>query len=114
MKPSNCWEENFNIENIEGESVNIQGKGYTQYRIYQATYYPLNAESVVFPSVGLEMIKFKVAKNPSFFGQNRQEDFKTFYSKSKTVRVKELPPHPCETLSRWVFTGLMNPLPTLS
>lgn len=94
LKPSNCWEENFNIENIEGESVNIQGKGYTQYRIYQATYYPLNAESVVFPSVGLEMIKFKVAKNPSFFGQNRQEDFKTFYSKSKTVRVKELPPHP--------------------
>lgn len=94
LKPSNCWEENFNIENIEGESVNIQGKGYTQYRIYQATYYPLNTEPVIFPSVGLEMIKFKVAKNPSFFGQNRQEDFKTFYSKSKTVRVKELPPHP--------------------
>ncbi|MFM7858170.1 MAG: BatD family protein, partial [Flammeovirgaceae bacterium] len=29
-----------------------------------------------------------------FFGQNRQEDFKTFYSKPRTVRVKELPPHP--------------------
>jgi hypothetical protein len=40
------------------------------------------------------MIKFKVAKNPSFFGQNRKEDFKTFYSKEKTVKVKELPPHP--------------------
>jgi hypothetical protein len=40
------------------------------------------------------MIKFKVAKNPSFFGQNRQEDFKTFYSKPKNVKVKELPPHP--------------------
>lgn len=96
LKPSNCWEENFNIENIEGESVVIQGKGYTQYRIYQATFFPLNAEPVNFPSVGLEMIKFKVAKNPSFFGQNRQEDFKTFYSKAKTVRVKELPPHPLQ------------------
>ncbi|MBL7850279.1 MAG: BatD family protein [Cyclobacteriaceae bacterium] len=96
LKPSNCWEENFNIENIEGESVVIQGKGYTQYRIYQATFFPLNAESVNFPSVGLEMIKFKVAKNPSFFGQNRQEDFKTFYSKAKTIRVKELPPHPLQ------------------
>ncbi len=96
LKPANCWEENFNIENIEGESVVIQGKGYTQYRIYQATYYPLNTEPVTFPSVGLEMIKFKVAKNPSFFGQNRQEDFKTFYSKSKTVKVKELPPHPLQ------------------
>lgn len=94
LKPANCWEENFNIENIEGEHIEISGKGYTQYKIYQAAYYPLNALPVVFPSVGLEMIKFKVAKNPSFFGQNRQEDFKTFYSKAKTIKVKELPPHP--------------------
>lgn len=94
LKPANCWEENFNIENIEGESIEIGGKGYTQYKIYQATFYPLNAQPITFPSVGLEMIKFKVAKNPSFFGQNRKEDFKTFRSKPKTVRVKELPPHP--------------------
>lgn len=94
LRPSNCWEENFNIENIEGEPVEINGKGYTQYKIYQATFFPLNAEPVRFPSVGLEMIKFKVAKNPSFFGQNRKEDFKTFFSKEKVIRVKELPPHP--------------------
>ncbi|HEY0745048.1 MAG TPA: BatD family protein [Chryseosolibacter sp.] len=94
LKPNNCWEENFNIENIEGENVQINGRGYTQYKIYQATYYPLNAEDIVFPKVGLEMIKYKVAKNPSFFGQNRKEDFKTFYSQAKTVKVKELPPHP--------------------
>lgn len=94
LRPGNCWEENFNIETIEGESIEIKGKGYTQYKIYQAVYYPLNTEPVKFPSVGLEMIKFKVAKSPSFFGQNRQEDFKTFFSKAKIVRVKELPPHP--------------------
>lgn len=94
LKPGNCWEENFNIESIEGEPIQINGKSYTQYRIYQATFYPLNTQNVQFPSVALEMIKFKVAKNPSFFGQNRQEDFKTFYSKPKTVKVRELPPHP--------------------
>jgi len=94
LKPANCWEENFNIENIEGEVIDINGKGYTQYKIYQAAFYPLNAQPLTFPSVGLEMIKFKVAKNPSFFGQNRQEDFKTFYSRPITVKVKELPPHP--------------------
>jgi hypothetical protein len=94
LRPASCWEENFNIENIEGEAVDINGKGYTQYKIYQATFFPLNTQQVRFPSVGLEMIKFKVAKNPSFFGQNRKEDFKTFYSKEKTVKVKELPPHP--------------------
>jgi hypothetical protein len=94
LRPSNCWEENFNIENIEGEAVNINGRGYTQYKIYQGAFYPLNTQQIVFPSVGLEMLKFKVAKNPSFFGQNRLEDYKTFYTKAKTVKVKELPPHP--------------------
>ncbi|MDH4058213.1 MAG: BatD family protein, partial [Cyclobacteriaceae bacterium] len=94
IKPNNCWEENFNVENIEGERITVQGKRYTRYKIYQATFYPLNTEPVTFPQVSLEMIKYKVAKNPSFFGQNRQEDFKTFYSKPKTVKVKELPPHP--------------------
>jgi hypothetical protein len=98
VKPNNCWEENFNIENIEGENVQINGRGYTQYKIYQATYYPLNAEDIKFPKVGLEMIKYKVAKNPSFFGQNRKEDFKTFYSQIKTVKVKELPPHPLKDM----------------
>jgi hypothetical protein len=94
MKPANCWEENFNIENIEGESIEIGGKGYTQYKIYQAAFFPLNNSPVEFPSVGLEMIKYKVARNPSFFGQNRQEDYKTFYSKTKKIAVKDLPPHP--------------------
>ncbi|MFN3839193.1 MAG: BatD family protein [Cyclobacteriaceae bacterium] len=94
IKPQNCWEENFSIENIEGSRIELNGKGYTQYKIYQAMYYPLNTDPIHFPSVPLEMIKYKVAKNPSFFGQNRQEDFKTFYSKPKTVLVKELPPHP--------------------
>jgi hypothetical protein len=94
VKPSNCWEENFNIENIEGENVVIGGKDYTQYKIYQATLYPLNTEPVEFPAFDLEMIKYKVARNPSFFGQNRKEDFKTFRSKPKRVTVKPLPPHP--------------------
>ncbi len=94
VRPQNCWEENFNIENINGETIEINNQRYTQYKIYQGTFYPLNAEDITFPKVGLEMIKYKVAKNPSFFGQNRKEDFKTFYTKPKTVIVKELPPHP--------------------
>ena len=94
VKPTSCWEENFNIENIDGESVKINGRDYTQYKVYQATFYPLNTEPIRFPSVSLEMIKYKVARNPSFFGQNRKEDFKKFYTKPKRVTVKELPAHP--------------------
>jgi hypothetical protein len=94
VKPQNCWEENFNIEKINGVPVEINGKTYTQYKIYQGEFYPLNTEDIKFPKIGLEMIKYQVAKNPSFFGQNRKEGYKTFYSKPLTVRVKELPEHP--------------------
>ncbi|MBO6494463.1 MAG: BatD family protein [Roseivirga sp.] len=94
LRPENCWEENFSIENIYGERVELNGKNYTRYKIYQATYYPLNLDPVVFPSVPFEMIKYRVAKSPSFFGRDRQEDFKTFNTREKTVKVKALPPHP--------------------
>ncbi len=94
IKPSNCWEESFNIENITGEPVTINNERYTQYKVYQATFYPWNTEAVHFPSVDLELIKYKVAKTPSFFGRNKQEDFQKFSSKPKTVKVKDLPPHP--------------------
>lgn len=94
IKPATCWEENFNIDNINGEPVTINNRAYKQYKIYQAAFYPLNLEDISFQSVGLKLIKYKVAKNPSFFGRNRQEDFETFYSKPKKIAVKQLPPHP--------------------
>ena len=94
VKPQNCWEENFNIEKINGLPIEINGKKYTQYKIYQGAFYPLNAEDIVFPRISLEMIKYKVAKNPSFFGQNRQEGFKKFNSRPVRIKVKDLPPHP--------------------
>jgi hypothetical protein len=94
IKPSNCWEENFNIDNLNGEPVTVNNKNYSQYKIYQATYYPLNLDTIRFSQVPFKMIKYKVAKNPSFFGRSRQEDFKTFNTKPKVVYVKDLPPHP--------------------
>ncbi len=94
IKPDNCWEENFNIDNINGQPVSIRDRGYTQYKIFQASYYPLNDQEIFFPSVGLKLLKYKRARNPSFFGRNRQEDFETFYSKPKRIKIKQLPPHP--------------------
>lgn len=94
IKPSNAWEENFNITSIQPEKVEINGKAWTRFRVYQATFFPFSEGSVDFPSVGWEMIKYRVAKNPSFFGNNRLQDFKTFYSQPKKISVKALPPHP--------------------
>jgi hypothetical protein len=94
LKPTNCWEENFNIEDIEGERVTVNGKDYIRFKIYEAMYFPFNTDPIKFPAVSLEMLKLKVARRPSFFSPNTREGFKTFTSKPKTVTVKELPPHP--------------------
>ncbi len=92
--PSNCWEEDFNIQRLNREDVIINNKRYGRYKIFQAAFYPFNAGEIDFPQVALKMIKYKVAKSPTFFGSNRKEDFKTFYSKPQKVKVIELPPHP--------------------
>jgi hypothetical protein len=94
IKPTNVWEENFNISNIEPEKVNINGKRWTKYKVYEASFFPFSEGEISIPMVSWEMIKYRVAKNPTFFGANKQEDFKTFYSTPKTIKVKPLPPHP--------------------
>ena len=104
IKPSTCWEENFEIDNISGQSVKVNGRPFTQYKIFQAAFFPLNEEDITFESVGLKLIKYKIAKQRSFFGSNRQQGFETFYSKPKTVKVNPLPPHPLkESVSVGVF-----------
>ncbi len=94
VKPENCWEENFNISEISRVPVELGGKQYIQYKLFEADYFPINTDPIRFPSAGLNMIKYKVARNPSFFGNNRQQDFKMFYTKPKIIKVKDLPPHP--------------------
>lgn len=98
IKPGNCWEENFNIENINSIPVTINNKRYNQYKIFEATYYPLNNETIKFPKLELELIKYKISKRPSFFGRNKIEDFETFYSKPLNINVKELPDHPLKDI----------------
>lgn len=98
IRPANCWEENFNIENITEEPITINGKRYSQYKLYQASYYPLNTKPVEFPSLSLKMIKYKESKTKTFFGRSRQEDYKNYPSKAKTVKVKDLPPHPLKEM----------------
>lgn len=94
VKPTNVWEENYNITNIEPEQVTINGKRWTRYKVFEATFFPFSEGEIEIPRISWEMIKYRVAKNPTFFGSNRQEDFKTFFSSAKNIKVKPLPPHP--------------------
>ncbi len=94
LRPANAWEENFSITTIEPETVEQNGKRWIKYKIFESTFFPFSEGKIQIPNVPWEMIKYRVAKNPSLFGANRQEDFKTFYSTPKVITVKPLPPHP--------------------
>lgn len=94
LKPNNAWEENFNITNIQPEVVEINGKRWMRFKVYEASFFPFSEGTIELPRVPWEMIKYRIAKNPTFFGANRQEDFKTFYSTPQTITVNPLPPHP--------------------
>lgn len=99
ISPSNCWEENFEITEVrEPLRLQINGKYYDQYVFYQASFFPLNADTVFFPSLELEVqVKNKIAENeedPNAFDEASNTIFKSFYTRPKIIRVKELPPHP--------------------
>ena len=64
ITPSNCWEENFKITRLNHENVEINNKRYRRFKLIQASFFPLNNETISFPSISLNMIKYKVAKNP--------------------------------------------------
>ncbi|KAA9333680.1 BatD family protein [Adhaeribacter soli] len=93
LKPSSVWEESFELTG-EPEAVSIDGKAYLRFKLYESVYYPINTDPLLFPSVGLEMIKYKIAKDPSFLGDNRMATSKMYYTSPKIVHVKALPPHP--------------------
>lgn len=93
-KPANCWEENFGIEEIVPRRIQIRGKNYTEYRIYQGTWFPLTAQNFTIPKLKLDMVAYRAGSNPSFFGAPSRQEIKPFFSSPIEIKVKDLPPHP--------------------
>jgi hypothetical protein len=89
-----AWEEPFDEQEIYPETVVAGGKTYLRYRLYEAEYYPLNAQPLVFPEVSLQMIKYRVAKKPEAGLDNRLAGYKTYRTTARTIPVRALPPHP--------------------
>ncbi|WP_159437406.1 BatD family protein [Hymenobacter daecheongensis] len=94
LRQRTVWEESFNEQEIEPETVTAGGKQYLRYRLYEAMLYPLNAQPLTFPAVPLQMIKYRVAKKPAEGLDNRLAGYKTYLSQPRTIEVKPLPPHP--------------------
>ncbi len=94
LKQPNVWEEAFELPEITPESIKIGDQPYLRFKLYESILYPITAEEIKFPRLTLQMMKYRLAKNPTLLTDERQEGFKTFYARERVVQVKELPPHP--------------------
>jgi hypothetical protein len=94
LRQRTAWEESFNEQEIVPEPVTMGGKPFLRYRLYEAEYYPLNSEPLVFGEVALQMVKYRLAKKPAEGLDNRMEGYKTYRAAARTIAVKPLPPHP--------------------
>ena len=97
QRPNNCWEEviPFDEKTVVSE-IEIKGKKFKKYRLFEAVYYPINAEPVTFKSVAIKLNAItKISKQQDRRGNHRgQTSLKEFKANQITVKVKELPEHP--------------------
>lgn len=87
IRPVGCWEENVGIEEITKRRIEIGGRKYTEFNLYQAQFFPMTLQDIIFPSVTLEMLV-----GSGKVGEGKV--LKSFRSKVVKVTVKPLPPHP--------------------
>ncbi len=88
VKPANCWEEDFNIDRLYPVEVKINNKSYTQYKIYQASFFAFNKKPIELPVVKLTMIDKRFAQ------EEPDKYFLQLESNPLSIVLKELPPHP--------------------
>lgn len=95
QRPENCWEEVIEFDEVISE-ITIKGKKYKKYKLFEAVYYPVNNEDVVFKKVSIDMNAItKVSKQTDLWGQHRgQSERTTFAAPAKKIKVRDLPDHP--------------------
>jgi hypothetical protein len=80
IRPKNCWEESFGLQEVKVSKVVFKNKKYTEYRFFQSTYFALDAKMIVVPALSLQLLK--------------NTEKVVFSSKTLVISPKELPNHP--------------------
>lgn len=59
LRPTNAWEEDAGIRELTGQPVVINGRKFTEYVIFQGTFFPLSAVPIQLPSVSLNLLRVR-------------------------------------------------------
>jgi hypothetical protein len=83
IRPKNCWEESFGLQEVKVSKVVYKNKKYTEYRFFQSTYFALDAKKIAIPALSLQLLK--------------NTEKVVFTSKPFVISPKELPNHPLKS-----------------
>ncbi|MBP6385534.1 MAG: BatD family protein [Pseudarcicella sp.] len=88
IKPLNCWEESYHLNEALENTVTIKGKKMKAYTFYKATFYPLSDKKIYIPQQTLTLKTDATEANLQ----------KSIHFKSNLLKIqpKALPPHPAK------------------
>ncbi len=112
LRPPGVWEENANIREVQPGLVTIGKRRFTEYRLYQATLYPLTGQVLSLPSASLTMLRLPAGTTAKPADPNTKPERVTFASRPLAVTVQALPPHPLQSQVAVGEFRLVESLPT--
>jgi hypothetical protein len=92
MKQTNVWEENFEVNSTQPDTLLLRDKIYLRFPLAECIYYPLGDKDLHFPSVSLTMVQWP--KDQGYVAGSNFQSLVTFNSKPVQIVVRELPAHP--------------------
>ena len=91
IKSGKFLTEDFNLEeNVKVDTVRVNGKLYTKWKLYEGVFYPLDSNNIIFPALDFKVITYKTAKNGNI-SMERKAIYQNFHSKQVFIQVKALP-----------------------
>lgn len=89
VRPVNAWEESAGISELKPRTLTIGGQTVREYNLYQATFFPLNAQPILIPSVNLTVQQLKPLVTAT--QSTTQTEQLMFSSQPVRIAVRPLP-----------------------
>ncbi len=90
IRPANAWEENLNITELKAVPVQIGGKPFREYKLYEAVFFPLSNRLLRLPAVTLQLTRSRPVIGPP----TATPEIASFTSQPVSITIRSLPPHP--------------------
>jgi len=94
FRTTSCWEVDFQLNEVKQKKIVLNKVKYTEFKIYQAAFYPFNDQPIDIKPISLQFSVLKETKKKGLFGVKVQEVIQSFQAGAQRIFVKPLPMYP--------------------